>query len=99
MARAWRLQVMAMAPFSSFPPSQTREASTSPTFPHVFIIGVLEGKADSYTHIAGRTGRFGKSGKIVTVAENIEEDVDDGKGGKKRVVDGEEKKMRGILRG
>ena len=54
---------------------------------------------DSYTHIAGRTVRFGKNGKIVTVVEKIEEEVDDGKGGKKkRVVKDEEKKMKGILK-
>ena len=69
-----------------------------PDLSHVFIMGVPEGRVDSYTHIAGRTGRFGKGGKVVTVVEKIEE-VDDGKGGKKtRVVKDEEKKMSGILR-
>ena len=70
-----------------------------PDLSHVFIMGVPEGRVDSYTHIAGRTGRFGKPGKIVTVVEKIEEEVDDGNGGKKtRVVKDEEKKIRGILR-
>jgi len=70
-----------------------------PDLSHVFVMGVLEGRVDSYTHIAGRTGRFGKTGKIVTVVEKIEEEIDDGKGGrKKRVVKDEERKMRGILR-
>ncbi|KAF9646100.1 hypothetical protein BDM02DRAFT_3262483 [Thelephora ganbajun] len=57
------------------------------------------GRVDSYTHIAGRTGRFGKTGKTIAVVEKIEEGVDDGKGGKKkRVVKDEEKKIKGILR-
>ena len=70
-----------------------------PDLSHVFVMGVPEGRVDSYTHIAGRTCRFGKTGKIITVVERIEEEVDNGKGGKeKRVVKDEEKKMRGILR-
>jgi superfamily II DNA/RNA helicase len=70
-----------------------------PDLSHVFVMGMPEGRVDSYTHIAGRTGRFGKSGKIVTIVEKIEEEIDDGKGGrKKRVVKDEERKMRGILR-
>jgi hypothetical protein len=70
-----------------------------PNLSHVFVMGVPEGRVDSYTHIAGRTGRFGKSGKIVTIVEKYEEEVDDGEGGKKkRVVKDEGKKMKGILR-
>ena len=70
-----------------------------PDLSHVFVLGVPEGRVDSYTHIAGRTGRFGKNGKIVTVVEKIEEEVDDGKGGRRmRVVKDEEKKMKGILK-
>lgn len=70
-----------------------------PDLSHVFVMGVPEGRVDSYTHIAGRTSRFGKTGKIVTVVEKIEEEIDDGNGGKKkRVVKDEEKKMRGLLR-
>ena len=70
-----------------------------PDLSHVFVMGVPEGRVDTYTHIAGRTGRFGKTGKIVTVVEKIEEEVDDGMGGRKRrVVKDEEKRMKGILR-
>jgi len=70
-----------------------------PDLSHVFAMGVPEGRVDSYTHIAGRTGRFGKGGKVVTVVEKIEEEIDDGKGGKKvKVVKDEEEKIRGILR-
>ena len=70
-----------------------------PDLSHVFVMGVPEGRVDSYTHVAGRACRFGKSGKIVTVVEKLEEKIDDGKGGKKkRVVKDEEKKMKGILR-
>lgn len=70
-----------------------------PDLSHVFVMGVPEGRVDSYTHIAGRTGRFGKKGKIVTVVERFEEQFDDGEGGKKRrVVKDEEKKIMGILK-
>lgn len=70
-----------------------------PDLSHVFIMGVPEGRVDSYTHVAGRVSRFGRAGKIVTVVEKIEEEVDDGNGGKKtRVVKDEEKKMMGILK-
>ena len=70
-----------------------------PDLSHVFVMGVPEGRVDSYTHIAGRTCRFGKDGKVVTIVEKNEEEVDDVKGGKKmRVVKDEEKKIRGILR-
>jgi len=56
------------------------EVSTFPALSHVFVMGVPEGRVDSYTHIAGRTSRFGKAlGKIVTVVEKIKEEVDDGK--------------------
>ena len=62
-------------------------------------MGVPEGRVDTYTHIAGRTGRFGKTGKIVTAVEKIEEEVDDGVGGRKRrVVKDEDMMMKGILR-
>jgi hypothetical protein len=39
-------------------------------------------------------GRVGESRKVVVVVENIEEEVDGGKGGKKD----EERRVRGILR-
>ena len=66
-------------------PANTRGLDL-PDLSHVFVMGVQEDRVDSYTHIAGRTGRFGKTGKIVTVVEKIEEEIDDGKGGKKKVV-------------
>ena len=70
-----------------------------PDLSHVFIMGVPEGKVDSYTHIAGRAGRFGKTGKIVTVVEEIEEEIDDAAGWKKkRVVKDQERIIKGILR-
>ena len=40
---------------------------------HVFIIGIPEGpqvngkSVDAYTHLAGRVGRFGKTGRVITV--------------------------------
>ena len=70
-----------------------------PDLSHVFVMGVPEGRVDSYTHIAGRTGRFGKTGTIVTIVEKFEEEVDDGAGGReKRAVKDDERKMKGILR-
>ena len=40
---------------------------------HVFIIGIPEGpqvngkSVDAYVHLAGRVGRFGKTGRVITV--------------------------------
>ena len=40
---------------------------------HVFIIGIPEGlqvngkSVDAYIHLAGRVGRFGKTGRVITV--------------------------------
>ena len=73
-----------MVPSSSSLLSQTREILTSRPFSRLRS-GVLEGRVDSHTHITGRTDR---------VVENIEEEVDGGKGGKKD----EERIVRGILR-
>ena len=57
-----------------------------PDLSHVFVMGVPEGRVGSYTHIAGRTGRFGKTGKAFTVVEKTEEEIDDEKGGRKKGV-------------
>ncbi|RPD64865.1 P-loop containing nucleoside triphosphate hydrolase protein [Lentinus tigrinus ALCF2SS1-6] len=39
-----------------------------PELSHVFILGVLDGAAvDSYMHVAGRVGRFGRGGKVISV--------------------------------
>jgi superfamily II DNA/RNA helicase len=46
-----------------------------PELTHVFILGVPEGhkvrgkSIDAYLHIAGRVGRFGRGGQIITVVE------------------------------
>ncbi|KAI0094953.1 P-loop containing nucleoside triphosphate hydrolase protein [Irpex rosettiformis] len=41
-----------------------------PDLTHVFILGVPEAlKADTYLHVAGRVGRFGKPGKVIAVLE------------------------------
>ena len=46
-----------------------------PELTHVFLVGMLEGRAvdgravDSYLHVAGRVGRFGRSGKVVSVVD------------------------------
>jgi superfamily II DNA/RNA helicase len=45
-----------------------------PELTHVFILGFPEGrKADGYLHIAGRVGRFGRGGKVITIIEEREE--------------------------
>lgn len=39
-----------------------------PELSHVFILGILDGgKVDSYLHVAGRVGRFGRGGKVISV--------------------------------
>lgn len=46
-----------------------------PGLSHVFILGVPEGrKVDAYLHAAGRVGRFGRGGKVITVLERGAED-------------------------
>lgn len=46
-----------------------------PELTHVFILGILGGPkvtgqtVDAYLHIAGRVGRFGRGGKVITVVE------------------------------
>ena len=66
-----------------------------PELSHVFVLGVLDqGAVDSYLHVAGRVGRFGRSGKVISVvgkAHTVEE------GGKPKVVD-EPRWMRLLLK-
>ncbi len=52
-----------------------------PELSHVFILGILDGGAvDSYLHVAGRVGRFGRGGSVVSVlAEEHEVVSEDGK--------------------
>jgi hypothetical protein len=50
----------------------TTEASTRgidlPELSHIFLLGIPEGrKGDSYLHMAGRVGRFGRGGQVITV--------------------------------
>jgi superfamily II DNA/RNA helicase len=54
-----------------------------PDMSHVFILGVpghlkdakFEGRlVDAYLHIAGRVGRSGRGGKVVTIIEDLPED-------------------------
>lgn len=41
-----------------------------PDLTHVFLLGVPEDRSvDSYLHAAGRVGRFGKSGKVISILE------------------------------
>jgi superfamily II DNA/RNA helicase len=54
-----------------------------PELTHVFILGIplgpkVNGRViDAYLHIAGRVGRFGRGGKVITVVEKGEP-VDEG---------------------
>jgi superfamily II DNA/RNA helicase len=46
-----------------------------PELTHVFMLGLPQGRrADGYLHIAGRVGRFGRKGKVITVVEDREEE-------------------------
>lgn len=46
-----------------------------PELTHVFMLGLPAGRrADAYLHIAGRVGRFGRGGKVVTIVEAREEE-------------------------
>jgi superfamily II DNA/RNA helicase len=46
-----------------------------PELTHVFMFGLPQGRrADGYLHIAGRVGRFGRRGKVITVVEEREEE-------------------------
>jgi hypothetical protein len=54
-----------------------------PELTHVFILGIPGGPkvtgqtVDAYLHIAGRVGRFGRGGKVITVVEK-DEDMETG---------------------
>ncbi|CDO73508.1 hypothetical protein BN946_scf185013.g143 [Trametes cinnabarina] len=52
-----------------------------PELSHVFVLGVLDrGAVDSYLHVAGRVGRFGRSGKVISVvAARHKVQLDNGK--------------------
>lgn len=67
-----------------------------PELSHVFVLGVPEGRrVDTYLHVAGRTGRFGRSGKVVTVVEDRREVVrPDGK----KIVQDDPKRMAVVLK-
>jgi superfamily II DNA/RNA helicase len=46
-----------------------------PELTHVFMLGLPQGRrADGYLHIAGRVGRFGRNGKVITVIDEREEE-------------------------
>lgn len=51
-----------------------------PELSHVFILGLPDARrVDPYLHAAGRVGRFGRGGKVVTVLEEPRETLADGK--------------------
>lgn len=67
-----------------------------PALSHVFLLGMPPGRCgDGYLHMAGRVGRFGRQGKVVTVLEARKEDKM--KGGKVVIRD-EPKRMSVMLR-
>ncbi|KAF5384794.1 hypothetical protein D9615_001424 [Tricholomella constricta] len=51
-----------------------------PELTHVFILGIPDGPkvngrtVDAYVHLAGRVGRFGRGGKVITVVEKEAEE-------------------------
>lgn len=46
-----------------------------PDLSHVFMLGVPEGRSgDAYLHVAGRVGRFGRQGKVITILEERKEE-------------------------
>ena len=79
-----------------------------PELSHVFILGIPEGPkvtaraVDAYLHIAGRVGRFGRGGRVITVVEKtsgtVEETGDGEDGGKDRLGVSEASKMLRILK-
>ncbi|KIK28363.1 hypothetical protein PISMIDRAFT_579575 [Pisolithus microcarpus 441] len=67
-----------------------------PELSHVFLLGVPQGRSgDTYLHIAGRVGRFGRQGKVITILEGRKEERK--KKGKVMVKD-EPKKMAVIMK-
>ncbi|KAI6108423.1 P-loop containing nucleoside triphosphate hydrolase protein [Pisolithus croceorrhizus] len=67
-----------------------------PELSHVFLLGVPQGRSgDAYLHIAGRVGRFGRQGKVITVVGGRKEERK--KKGKVMVED-EPKKMAVIMK-
>jgi len=46
-----------------------------PELTHVFMLGLPKSRrTDAYLHIAGRVGRFGRQGKVITVVDEREEE-------------------------
>lgn len=67
-----------------------------PELSHVFVLGMpTKQRVDTYLHIAGRVGRFGRGGKVVTLLEEERETV--GKKGEAKVVR-EAERMSALLR-
>lgn len=57
-----------------------------PDLTHVFMLGVPQSlTADAYLHVAGRVGRFGKSGKVITILEPRHEVVREKVKGKEKI--------------
>ncbi|KAG8219723.1 P-loop containing nucleoside triphosphate hydrolase protein [Butyriboletus roseoflavus] len=65
-----------------------------PDLTHVFLLGVPEGRTgDAYLHVAGRVGRFGRQGKVITILEEGREE----RTGNKVVVRDGPKRMAIVL--
>lgn len=53
-----------------------------PGLTHIFIHGLPEGgrgNADTYLHLSGRVGRSGQPGRVITLVEASEEDMETGR--------------------
>lgn len=63
-----------------------------PELTHVFILGIPDGASggkrngDTYTHLAGRVGRFGRGGRVITIVEKAADmEPEPGEGGEKGI--------------
>jgi late competence protein required for DNA uptake (superfamily II DNA/RNA helicase) len=60
-----------------------------PELSHVFILGVAQNRPlDSYLHMSGRVGRFGRGGKVISILEE----------GAEGSMKGEETVIQGLFR-
>ncbi|KAL4069701.1 P-loop containing nucleoside triphosphate hydrolase protein [Scleroderma yunnanense] len=66
-----------------------------PMLSHVFLFGIPRVRSgDTYLHMGGRVGRFGRKGKVITILESRKEE----RKGKGNVVEDEPKKMTVMLK-
>lgn len=70
-----------------------------PELTHVFLLGIPDGptvngrSVDAYVHISGRVGRFGRGGKVISIVQGVEGELED----KGNTAPSESSKMLRIL--